>query len=644
MFNFKHILFVGVLGFCGVLGAEINVTKIEAVKNGKITVADAAWWGFNKNDATNALRQAINSGAKKVIVSNTGSDWIIRSIILRSNLELVFADGVTVRAKKGAFKGIHDKLFAAKGADNIIIRGEGNAVLMMNKKDYQNKSKYKFSEWRNIISFLGCKNITIKNITLKSSGGDGLYFSYGGGRPACYNIVIDNVRSLDNHRQGISVISAKNLLIKNSTFSNTDGTSPNSGIDFEPNLANNILQNCVIENCIFNDNVGAGILMALNNLGKDNNVSITVRNVEMLNNSGAGLIISTPADNNNTLKGKILIENAKVNNFISLGNIAASGADLTLKDIEITNKSVAHPPIIISSQITNSPIAMNFENVVIKENACSKAFSLTSSGSLKPQLKGIINNVGQKIDLAQWSKAFKPDPAGSAKNYKKAELDIKAFDLNPDFSSVRPKMSVKWIRNQFTFLQYAKKGEKIKFMLYAKPVGRGHMKGYAKLYSPEGKEIKKWDIRKKRQSLLFTAPETGLYKLIANSRSTSVFCIFSNHAGQGIVAHKLSFFATTGSLFFEVPKDATNFSIKVSGHPREPLDAEIFDSNGVSVAKIKGAETPRYLHCTHIPSRKNEIWKLKLKAKEDCYIEFGQPLSPLAADFAGHLLRLKDKK
>ena len=124
--------------------------------------------------------------------------------------------------------------------------------------------------------------------------------------------------------------------------------------------------------------------------------------------------------------------------------------------------------------------------------------------------------------------------------------------------------------------------------------------------------------------------------------STSVFSILSEKPNQGIVAHKLSFFATKGKIFFEVPKNATNFSIKVSGHPREPLDAEIINSNGVTVAKIKGAETPRYLHCSHIPSRKNEIWQLKFKATEDCYIELGQPLNPLISDYAGSLLRLKN--
>ena len=44
------------------------------------------------------------------------------------------------------------------------------------------------------------------------------------------NMTIDNVKCLDNNRQGISVISAENLLIRNSEFSGTYGAAPMAGI------------------------------------------------------------------------------------------------------------------------------------------------------------------------------------------------------------------------------------------------------------------------------------------------------------------------------------------------------------------------------------------------------------------------------
>ena len=82
----------------------------------------ASAFGFNPEDATAALQKAINSGAQKVIVDNTGKDWITRPLFLRSNQEIIFEDGVTLRAKKGEFKGVNDSLINLNNISNVIIR------------------------------------------------------------------------------------------------------------------------------------------------------------------------------------------------------------------------------------------------------------------------------------------------------------------------------------------------------------------------------------------------------------------------------------------------------------------------------------------------------------------------------------------
>ena len=46
------------------------------------------------------------------------------------------------------------------------------------------------------------------------------------------DIVIRDVVADQNHRQGISVISAVGLLVENSTFSGTNGTAPMAGQSF----------------------------------------------------------------------------------------------------------------------------------------------------------------------------------------------------------------------------------------------------------------------------------------------------------------------------------------------------------------------------------------------------------------------------
>lgn len=238
-----------------------NPDAIAELASGARTVANASWWGFNAEDATDALQSAINSNAKTVIVPYMGAPWIVRPIKLRSNLELAFDPGVVVLAKRGEFKGGGDSLLYTADCENIAIRGYG-ATLRMWKKDYQNPP-YEKAEWRMGLSITGCKNVSIEGLRIESSGGDGIYIGATKTHPWCEDVTIRNCVALDNHRQGISVITAQNLLIENCEFSGTSGTAPQAGIDFEPNQANERLVNCVVRNCLFQDNAGAAMQLYL---------------------------------------------------------------------------------------------------------------------------------------------------------------------------------------------------------------------------------------------------------------------------------------------------------------------------------------------------------------------------------------------
>ncbi len=223
--------------------------------------ANAAWWGFNPDDATTALQAAIDSGAREVLVPFMGRPWIITPIRLRGDLDLIFEPGVLVLAKRGEFKGGSDSLFSAIDVDNLSIRGPG-ATLRMWKSDYQNPPYVK-AEWRMGIRISACKNVLIEGLRIESTGGDGIYIGGDGARKWSEDVVIRNVHCDDNHRQGISVISAQNLLIENSIFSGTSGTAPESGIDFEPNAPDERLVNCVVRNSLFENNVGNQMLVYL---------------------------------------------------------------------------------------------------------------------------------------------------------------------------------------------------------------------------------------------------------------------------------------------------------------------------------------------------------------------------------------------
>jgi hypothetical protein len=271
-----------------------NPQAVTETMSGKRTMANVAWWGFDPADSTPFLQAAIDSGAKTVVVPYVGAEWIVRPIKLRSNLELVFEPGVVVLAKKDEFKGKGDSLFLARDASDITLRGHG-AALRMHKKDYQNPP-YEKAEWRSVLCFDGCRKVHVEGLRLESSGGDGIYLG-AGKLPYCADVVIRDVVCHDNHRQGISVIGAENLLIENCVLSNTGGTAPQAGIDFEPNGPREKLVNCVMRNCTMEGNAGAGVLIYLKQLSaKTDPVSIRVESCYIRSGKDVGIGVGAVGD------------------------------------------------------------------------------------------------------------------------------------------------------------------------------------------------------------------------------------------------------------------------------------------------------------------------------------------------------------
>ena len=257
-----------------------NPQAVAEVQSGKLTVANAAWWGFDEQDATEALQAAIRSGARKVLVPNLGQDWIVRPITLAADQELVFEEGVVITAKRGEYRGAGDSVFRADNLANLTLRGYG-ATVRMQKEDYmvgrvlQEQfnwhrwfGQYPRGEWRCPLLLNACTNVKILGLTLRDSGGDGILINAGNEQP-CREIQLRDVVCDNNYRQGLSVISVDGLLVENCVFKNTWGTPPSSGVDIEPDSPGQMVRNVVFRRCRFEDNYGDGIEVFLANLRKE---------------------------------------------------------------------------------------------------------------------------------------------------------------------------------------------------------------------------------------------------------------------------------------------------------------------------------------------------------------------------------------
>jgi polygalacturonase len=301
-------LFALLAGGAMAAGNAADPQAVKEILAGKRSTANAAWWGFNEEDATEALQAAINSGAKRVIVPNMTKDWIVRPITLAGNQELVFEDGVVVTAKRGEYRGKGDCVFTARDVSNLTIRGYG-ATVRMQKEDYivgkvlldmgwkRWFGQYEKAEWRMPLSLQGCDNVTIEGVTLRDSGGDGIIVGRSGARAYCKDIRIKDVVCDNNYRQGISVISVDGLLVENCVFRDTWGTPPSSGVDLEPDTPDERLRDVVFRNCLFADNYGDGIEVFLAHLTADSgDVSIRFENCRVTSRRGAGIRVTKVSD------------------------------------------------------------------------------------------------------------------------------------------------------------------------------------------------------------------------------------------------------------------------------------------------------------------------------------------------------------
>ena len=240
---------------------------VAKVASGELREACASWWGFDAADSTAYVQAAIDSGAAKLIVEKMSSPWVVTPLKAASNQHIVLEPGVVLLAKRGEFVGRSDRLFAVDGVENVRITGYG-ATLRMRRDDYASGKDgkgrdYRRGEWRHTLSVSGSRNVVIEGLTLEESGGDGIYISSPTPEKTSRDVVIRDCVCDRNHRQGISVISAENLLVENCVFKNTKGTAPEDGVDFEPNNPSDRFVNCVFRNCVSENNAGNGFELAL---------------------------------------------------------------------------------------------------------------------------------------------------------------------------------------------------------------------------------------------------------------------------------------------------------------------------------------------------------------------------------------------
>lgn len=291
------------------LGLPMLVLPVTAWASGEqyslgsatISVRDKGARGDGVHDDTAAFQAAIdalpaNGGTVTVPPGNYMIDTV-RAINMRSNMLLQMAPTAQLRAIPNNLPRSH--VIKVWKVSNVQITG-GRIV------GERNGHLGTTGEWGYGLNIEASDNVSIADIHISDCWGDGIWIGAlgpdGSAVPATH-VTLTHVISTNNRRQGLSIGPVNGVTVLDSTFSNSNGTKPEAGIDIEPQ-AQGRAQNITISHCIITGNHGTGFEM------HDNVAGVVVKNCTIQGNNGYGLL--SVGTSQVTIANNLITENGLV--------------------------------------------------------------------------------------------------------------------------------------------------------------------------------------------------------------------------------------------------------------------------------------------------------------------------------------------
>ena len=266
--------------------AAVFTPPSRARGDARINVRNHGARGNGSTDDTAAFQRAINalpSGGGTVVVPE--GTYVIdptRKVRLRGKMHLRLASRAKLVAKANSQPRAY--VLYAESVNDLEISG-GQIV----GDRYRHKGTT--GEWGHAIMIRGCKRVTVRDIRLSDCWGDGISVASanvnGRDNPwePSYDVVVANIVSTGNRRQGMSIGGVRNMKVIDCEFSNTRGIKPGCGIDIEPDKFNlDRAENVRIENCLIRNNQGNGILVY------HRVKQVVIKNCKIERNNGFGIL------------------------------------------------------------------------------------------------------------------------------------------------------------------------------------------------------------------------------------------------------------------------------------------------------------------------------------------------------------------
>lgn len=256
------------------------VPPVRARGRRLVNVREAGARGDGVHDDTDAFQAAIDGlpsdGGTVKVPAGTYLIDAVRSVRLRDRMHLEMAPDARLIAKPNGERRAY-VLYAFKVADVEISGGS----IQGDRAAHQVTT----GEWGHGIQLRGASRVTVRDISVSDCWGDGICI--GGAdkqqQTPCDDIVIANVTCRRNRRQGLSIGRSRNVRVHDSEFSDTSGTSPQYGIDIEPDRPGGA-DKIIIENCLIRGNRGGGIQIFRRV------TNVTIKDCVIEDNRGRGIL------------------------------------------------------------------------------------------------------------------------------------------------------------------------------------------------------------------------------------------------------------------------------------------------------------------------------------------------------------------
>lgn len=507
-------------------------------------------FGYDEADSTRFLQAAIDSGAKKVVVD--AKHWVTLPLRGRSDQEIFFEDGAVVEAKRGAYFGVNDCVFTFPCCSNVVIGGKGE--IRMWHDDYL-KPPYKKSEWRHAIDLAGSVDARVWGLRIVGGGGDGVYvgginprrakgYGLAHGARNCTRVVLEDLVCDGCVRQGCSVTGVEGFRAERCVFRNTRGLPPQAGIDFEPNGNGNRMSGIVMRDCVFENNRGFGIELALshNEPGAAKPFDMLFERCRTIGNASSVAVHNTRPDHTE-IAGRLVFRDCSFEHPRG-GSLAINATPKCPFECEITGCRVVRKGADGKDAVT--PVDENW----IRENLPFLA------------KKGTLPTAKPKVDYA----ALRIVDAAPGKPVKLAPFKF---------------------RNRLHFTFHADKAGPVNIRWKQRKVGK-----YSKLKTGEAKVVSLQDgttttipLPSDEPALLgFSAPAPGFYSVAADVRRIQLSLLEADcPVGVDLTDDWQNVIGSKGDMYFWVPERSPAFGFFVAGDGGEAIGIDLVSPDGTVV-------------------------------------------------------------